>query len=225
MTTGNKPPRAARPGCFITLEGIDGAGKSTHAAWLTHTLKAHGLEVIHTREPGGTAVGEHLRELLLNTSMQADTELMLMFAARNEHVQTVILPNLEQGVWVVCDRFTDATYAYQGGGRQMPLSRISLLEDVVHPSLQPDCTFLFDIDIPTARQRLRQHGAPDRFEAEQQAFFERTRHGYLMRARQYADRFRVLDAAQSVETIQADLARHLQVLLTQHAAHQPDPSR
>ena len=137
----NDPTR----GRFITLEGIDGAGKSTHAAWLAGVIAAAGRRVAATREPGGTPLGERLRELLLHEPMTHDTEALLMFAARREHVEQVIRPALARGDWVVCDRFTDSTYAYQGGGRSVPLERIEMLEDWMQAGLQPDRTYLFDL--------------------------------------------------------------------------------
>lgn len=208
-------PYRSLKGCFITLEGIDGAGKSTHADWIVQFLRARGLPVMHTREPGGTPLGETLRSLLLEQPMHVHTELLLMFAARSQHLAESIVPHLEQGYWVVCDRFTDATYAYQGGGRKIAEERIAVLEDWVHQGLQPDCTFLFDIDTKTARKRLLQQGQPDRFEVEHEAFFKRTRQAYLQRADQFPQRFRILDSSQTIETIQTELASHLEQLIQQ----------
>lgn len=209
-------------GCFITLEGIDGAGKSTHADWIVQFLQTRRLPVVHTREPGGTVLGERLRALLLEQPMHPDTELLLMFAARNQHLAELVIPHLQRGSWVVCDRFTDATYAYQGGGRGLAEPRIAELEAWVQKGLQPDCTFLFDIDTDTARARLHQLGQPDRFESEPTEFFERTRQAYLHRASQHADRFYIIDSTKSVAAIQAELAVHLEGLVRQHAGHAHD---
>ncbi|GAA4335676.1 dTMP kinase [Pigmentiphaga soli] len=203
--TQNPPIR----GKFLTLEGVDGAGKSTHVDWLVAQLRALGLEVVQTREPGGTPLAERLRELLLAEPMRLDTETLLMFAARCEHVHTVIEPALAAGRWVVCDRFTDATYAYQGGGRGLPAGRIAALEQWVHPQLQPDRTWLFDVPLAVARERLGRSRDPDRFEREGQAFFERTRAAYHARAAQAPDRIRVVDATRSIEAIRAGLREEL----------------
>jgi dTMP kinase len=166
---------AAR-GKFITLEGVDGAGKSTHVSWIADRLREGGRKVIVTREPGGTPVGERLRELLLSEPMHLETETMLMFAARREHLACVIVPALEAGTWVLSDRFTDATFAYQGGGRGLSFERIAVLEQWVQGTLQPDLTLYFDLPVAIARQRLAaSSNAPDRFEQEGTAFFERVR--------------------------------------------------
>src|SRR5690606_20494820 len=162
-------------GCFITLEGLDGAGKSTHIDWLVEYLRSHGMQVVSTREPGGTVLGEQLRTAVLTEPMHLKTETLLMFAARCEHIETVIKPALADGQWVVCDRFTDATYAYQGGGRQLGARAVEVLEQWVHPDLQPDRTWLFDVPLDIARERLARAREPDRFEREEAAFFERTR--------------------------------------------------
>lgn len=200
-------------GGFITLEGVDGAGKSTHADWLAETLRSHGLNVVATREPGGTSLGERLRELVLNHPMGLETETLVMFASRCEHVRQVIEPALARGDWVVCDRFTDATYAYQGGGRELGASRVAVLEQWVHPHLQPDRTWLFDVPLEVARARLADARSPDRFESEGAAFFQRTRDAYLDRARAYPDRFRVIDGARDIPAIRAQLQAEIRALV------------
>ncbi len=200
-------------GRFLTLEGVDGAGKSTHLDWLCETLRSQGITVVQTREPGGTPLGEHLRSLLLHTPMQLETETLLVFAARCEHVRTVIEPALARGEWVVCDRFTDASYAYQGGGRQLGADPIRVLENWVHPHLQPDRTWLFDLAPEIARERLERTRPSDRFEREDNRFFERTRAAYLERARQDASRFLVIDAAQSIDVIRDQLRVDLERLI------------
>jgi len=200
-------------GRFITLEGVDGAGKSTHAAWLADQLRAAGREVLSTREPGGTPLGEALRELLLHHPMRLETETLLMFAARSEHLATVIEPALAAGTWVVCDRFTDATYAYQGGGRELGGARIAVLEQWVHPHLQPDRTWLFDVPLEVARGRLAGARQPDRFEREADAFFERTRAAYHARARQCPQRVRIVDSTRPVEAVREQLRAELSALL------------
>ncbi|WP_434547602.1 dTMP kinase [Paracandidimonas soli] len=193
-------------GRFITLEGVDGAGKSTHLQWLEEQLAATGARVLSTREPGGTALGETLRELLLTRPMTLETETLLMFAARCEHLRTVIEPALADGIWVVCDRFTDASYAYQGGGRELGAQRIAVLEDWVHPDLQPDCTFLFDVPLEVARQRLENGRNLDRFEQENADFFQRTRAAYHARAQQHPGRFHIIDSTRSIAQIREQIA-------------------
>lgn len=182
-------------GKFITLEGIDGAGKSTHHGWLVEALRARGKTVVATREPGGTPLGEKLRELLLTEPMHLETEALLMFAARREHIHKVILPALMRGDWVVCDRFSDATFAYQGGGRGLALGKLEILETWVQEGLQPDLTLLFDVPIGVARGRLDAAGnAPDRFEREKAEFFQRVRQAYLDRAVREPQRISLIDA-------------------------------
>ncbi len=200
-------------GKFITLEGGEGAGKTTSSAFVARYLREQGIAVLQTREPGGTPVGEAIRAVLLNPDlpdMHADTELLLMFAARNEHLQQVIIPALQTGSWVVCDRFTDATYAYQGYGRGLPLERITQIEQWVQAGLRPDYTLLFDIDVSSGMQRVRARSAQldtqiDRFEQEQLAFFERIRQGYLQRAANYPAQYRVIDASQPLPGVQGSL--------------------
>ncbi len=184
-------------GRFITLEGIDGAGKSTHMPSLVQWVTQRGHQVLQTREPGGTELGEALRQLLLHQDMQVDTETLLLFAARAELVQAVIRPALERGQWVVSDRFTDASFAYQQGGRGVARAHLEFLENWVVEGLQPDLTFLFDLDPVTAQQRVQRASAkPDRFEQQGGTFFERVRAAYLERATRHASRFCVLPAAQ-----------------------------
>ena len=207
--TENQLPR----GKFITLEGVDGAGKSTHLAWLTERLQDQGLSVVQTREPGGTDLGEALRHMLLNQPMSLKTETLLMFAARSEHISLVIEPALAAGHWVVCDRFTDATYAYQGGGRELGSSCIADLEQWVHPTLQPDKTWLFDLPLALARQRLEAGGNPDRFEQEAEHFFQRVRNGYHERVKQDPQRFYVIDSSLSIQAIQVLLLKQIEQLV------------
>lgn len=194
-------------GKFVTLEGMDGAGKTTHLEWLRGHLEARGLPLVVTREPGGTALGEALRKLLLDSREERNpgTEALLMFAARHEHIVRVIEPALASGSWVLCDRFTDATYAYQAGGSGVSWERIAALERWVQGDLQPDLTLYFDVDPETGRARTRQARAPDRFEREQQAFYERVRAAYLRRAAEHPQRIRVIDAAGSIADIRVKL--------------------
>ena len=197
-------------GRFITLEGIDGAGKSTHLQWLVDRLNALGKTVISTREPGGTPLGEKLRTLLLNDPMHLETEALLMFAARREHLFQVIEPALARGDWIVSDRFTDASFAYQGGGRGLAKEKLALLESWVHAGVQPDKTFFFDIEPELARHRLSGTGqAPDRFEAEHSAFFARVRAAYHERVAADPRRILVVDAKQSIEDIQVLLEKYI----------------
>src|SRR5690606_1363684 len=193
---------------FITLEGPEGAGKSTNREYLAQRLRDQGMRVLLTREPGGTPLAERIRELLLEPSaepMAADTELLLVFAARAQHLAQVIRPALAAGKVVLCDRFTDATYAYQGGGRGLSLERIALLEDFVQGSLRPDLTLVFDLPVAVGLARAAARGRLDRFEQEAQDFFEAVRQAYLARARQTPARYRLLDAAQPLAAVQAQL--------------------
>lgn len=194
-------------GRFITLEGMDGAGKTTHLEWLRSHLSGRGLPLTVTREPGGTPLGEALRGLLLDSHepRNPDTEALLMFAARREHIATVIEPALAAGRWVLCDRFTDATYAYQAGGSGMSWDRIAVLERWVQGELQPDLTLYFDLSPDLGRARTRQAREPDRFEREQAEFFERVRAAYLRRAAEHPQRIRIIDAARSIVDIQKEL--------------------
>ncbi len=204
------PPR----GRFITLEGVDGAGKSSHVAALAEAIVALGHRVVTTREPGGTRIGEELREMLLHTPMTRAAETLLMFAARSEHVEQVIRPALIRGDWVLCDRFSDATYAYQGGGHGVDPARIAELERFVHDDCRPDLTILFDVPPAVSRERLERALAEgrelDKFEVEREDFFLRVRATYLARAAAEPARFRVVDSAQSREQVGAALVELLQ---------------
>lgn len=205
-------------GRFITLEGGEGVGKTSNLDYVRACLEQAGKSVCVTREPGGTAVGERIRELLLDpaqTNLSADCELLLMFAARAQHLEQVIRPSLAAGRWVLCDRFTDATYAYQGGGRGMPLARIEALETLVQGELRPDLTLLLDVPVSIGLARAGARSAPDRFEQEQQAFFERVRECYLARAAARPERYRVIDASQSLPQVQQQLAQALAEILNQ----------
>ena len=190
---------------FITFEGVDGAGKSTHLEWFANALRQKGINLLVTREPGGTPLGEKLRQILLNEPMHPETEALLMFAARREHVEQVILPALQKGTWVISDRFTDASFAYQGGGRGVSFTKLIELEQWVHPKLQPDLTLLFDIPIEIARQRLSNNASLDRFEQEQGVFFENVRQAYLTRSKQSPNRFAIIHAEKSREEVQTSL--------------------
>jgi len=193
-------------GKFITVEGIDGAGKSSHLEFLCGHVRARGKGVLLTREPGGTPMGERLREVVLHQAMSPVAEALVMFGARSVHVSGMIEPALAAGTWVVCDRFSDSTYAYQCGGRGLERQVVATLEALVHPNLQPDATFLFDLDPAIAYERQRaQSRAPDRFESEQAEFFVRVRNAYLDRARQHAYRFHVVDASGSPEEVRTRL--------------------
>ncbi len=196
-------------GRFITLEGSEGVGKSTNLDFVHQRLLAAGKRVIVTREPGGTDVSEKIRALLLdpaNKTMVSDCELLLMFAARAQHLQEVILPAIERGEWVLCDRFTDATYAYQGGGRGIDVHRIASLETWVQGEVRPDLTLLLDIPVEIGLARAGERGALDRFEQEQLSFFERVRQSYLEQAAAAPQRYRVIDASQSLEAVQIQIA-------------------
>ena len=201
------------PGSFITLEGVDGAGKSTHLGFIADWLRGHGKQVILTREPGGTPLGEELRTLLLNRDMDADTELLLMFAARQAHLAELVWPQLARGAWVVSDRFTDASYAYQCGGRGIDAARLAVLEQWVQRGFQPTLTLLFDVPAEVAESRRSAARVADRFEREADSFFNRVRQAYLQRARAEPQRIRVVDASQSIAAIQTELARLLEALL------------
>jgi len=194
-------------GIFITVEGIDGAGKSSHVEFLASTIRARGAGVVVTREPGGTPLGEQLRELVLNEAMDRTTEALVMFAARREHLVRVIEPALARGEWVLSDRFSDATYAYQCGGRGLDRTVFGALEALVHPGRQPDATFLFDLDPAIAYERQRaQSRTPDKFEREAAEFFRRVREAYLERAREAPSRVHVVDASGGLEEVRARLA-------------------
>jgi dTMP kinase len=189
-------------GKFITLEGMDGAGKSTHIPTIIKLLEARGVEVVSTREPGGTELGEKLRALLLHEEMHPETETLLMFAARREHLEKVILPALKRGAYVLSDRFTDATYAYQHGAKGVSLEKIRQLESWVQGELQPDLTILFDVPVAVSMQRLSKARSPDKFESESAAFFEKLRTVYLDRARENPSRFRLINADQPLDKVE-----------------------
>jgi len=189
-------------GKFITIDGVEGAGKSTQIEFICEYLKAKGVDVILTREPGGTDIGEKIRTLLLSNStgkMHADTELMLMFAARNEHIQNKIMPALKQGNWVLSDRFTDASYAYQGGGRGLDVSRIAQLEQWVSQDFTPDMTLLLDVPVEIGMSRVESRGKKDRIELEATDFFNRVRQAYIDRSEQFPERIKLIDSSQTVE--------------------------
>ena len=204
------------PGKLITVEGSEGVGKSSNLALIEATLRNAGINVLRTREPGGTPLGEAVRELLLDARQSAmcdDTELLLMFAARAQHLAEVIRPALAAGKWVLCDRFTDATYAYQGGGRGVPMERISVLEDWVQGELRPDHTLLLDMPVAEGLERAGARSEPDRFEQEQHAFFERVRETYLARAQMEPTRIHVIDASPALDKVQAQITTVLQQIL------------
>ncbi len=201
---------------FITLEGSEGVGKTSNMQYIQSLLEAKSIDYIVTREPGGTALGEALRAMLLGEDfkgMADDTELLLMFAARAEHVAQVIRPALEKGQWVLCDRFTDATYAYQGGGRGLDMGRIAGLEQWVLGDLRPDLTLLLDAPVEVGRERAGKRSAPDRFEQEQVAFFERVRESYLILARQQPERIKIIDASQALPDVQKQIATLLNEII------------
>ncbi len=197
-------------GRFITVEGGEGAGKSSNLSFIQGVLEAAGKTVLFTREPGGTPLGEDIRELLLghqHTGMADDTELLLMFAARAEHIHQKILPALSEGTWVLCDRFTDASYAYQGAGRGLGRERIAALEAFVQGDLRPDLTLLLDLPVEIGLARAGARSEPDRFEREQNRFFEAVRQGYLEIATREPERVRVIDASQSLDDVQSQIER------------------
>ena len=204
-----------KQGKFITLEGIDGAGKSTQLAWIIELLQRAGLTAVVTREPGGTPLGEQLRALLLDKSitMHPETEALLMFAARREHLDKVILPALAQGRWVISDRFADASFAYQGGGRGLASDKLAVLEQWTQGALQPDLTLYFDVPVALGQQRVSQIKAADRFEKEQAGFFQRVRATYLDRAGQFPDRIKCIDSSQSLMEVKAAVEQTLKPLL------------
>lgn len=199
-------------GRFITLEGVEGVGKSTNLAHVKSRLESAGLNVVVTREPGGTTMAEEIRALLLqprSESVSEMAELLLMFAARAQHLHALIKPALKAGDWVLCDRFTDATFAYQGGGRGVSFEWIATLESMVQQSLRPDLTLLLDLPVEIGLERAKQRSALDRFEAEQQHFFEQVRRVYLLRAEQEPERFAIIDATPAIDQVQAQIDRVL----------------
>ena len=200
-------------GQFITVEGSEGVGKSSNLAFIEDYLRNAGIDIVRTREPGGTSLGESVRELLLDARqmhMCDDMELLLMFAARAQHLDEVIRPAVEAGQWVLCDRFTDATYAYQGGGRGVPMDRLQTLDDWVQGELRPDHTLLLDMPVADGLTRAGARSEPDRFEQERHDFFERVRETYLARAKQEPDRIHVIDASPALEVVQSHIADVLQ---------------
>ncbi len=200
-------------GRFFTLEGIDGAGKSSHVDWLAGRLRDKGHDVVVTREPGGTPLGERLRDVILHEPMDLRTETLLVFAARQEHLIRVIRPSLEAGKWVLSDRFTDATFAYQGAGRQLGAAPVTALEQWVQQGLQPDVTFYFDVPAEVGQARRRAASASlDRFEAEAEAFHARVREGYLTRAASDPQRFRVVDGTRTLDEVREQLETFLETL-------------
>ncbi len=199
-------------GKFITFEGIDGAGKSTHIPFVGELIAARGVELVSSREPGGTPLGEKLRELVLHETMHLETEALLVFASRREHIAQVIEPALSRGAWVISDRFTDASFAYQGGGRGLDLAKLETLANWVHPLLAPDLTILFDVPLEVARARLDATRELDKFEQEKADFFFAARSEYLRRAAQDPGRFRVIDSTQSIEAIRVQLAAIVEAL-------------
>lgn len=205
-------------GRFITVEGVEGAGKSSNLEFIKHLLENSGQEVLYTREPGGTPLGEEVRSLLLghkHTGMADDTELLLMFAARAEHLEQKIRPALEAGIWVLCDRFTDASYAYQGGGRGIDKERIRSLEQWTHGDLRPDLTLLLDLSVEIGLDRAGKRSEPDRFEKEEMQFFEAVRQAYLQIAWDEADRVKVVDASNPLYEVQARIAEVIQEFINQ----------
>ena len=197
-------------GRLLTLEGIDGAGKSSHVEFLRGRIAARGVEVVVTREPGGTDFGAALREVILHHRTTALAEAIAMFADRSAHIEEVIAPGLAAGRWVLCDRFTDSTYAYQCGGRGLAREAVAALERIVHPGLQPDATFLFDLDPALAAARSRDRpGTPDKFEREQEQFFRRVREAYLERAREHPGRIHIIDARGELAQVRERLAAAL----------------
>lgn len=210
MQLANRQANANQRGRFITVEGVEGGGKSSNIQFIADFLTEHKIDCIVTREPGGTTVAEAIREVVLDKrlpKMHHDTELLLMFAARAEHLQKKIVPALQAGQWVISDRFTDATYAYQGGGRGIDTTRIAALEKWTQGDLQPDLTLLFDLDVEVGLQRTRQRGEADRFEEETLAFFQRIRQHYQQRARMYPERYRIINAAEDLTTVQQQLSQ------------------
>lgn len=197
-----------KKGYFITLEGVEGAGKSTAAKFLVEYLREKNIDFVLTREPGGTEIAEKIRKILLDhhqESMHPDTEMLLYFAGRAQHLNKLIIPALERGQWVICDRFTDATYAYQGGGRGLSQEKITILEQWVQNSLRPNYTLLFDVTVSVGLERIRKNRVLDRFEVEQESFFEKIRNCYLDRAAKEPNRFRIIDANKTPEVVVAQM--------------------
>ncbi|MSQ81131.1 MAG: dTMP kinase [Candidatus Methylopumilus sp.] len=200
-------------GKFITFEGVDGAGKSTHIDEVISLLTSKNIKVIKTREPGGTKLGEKLRDMLLHDEMDPETETLLMFAARRQHIAEIIKPALDEGLFVLSDRFTDATYAYQYGGKHVAYSKIEILESWVHSDFKADLTLLFDLPVEISIERLKKNRAPDKFEKESEAFFNRLRNVYLNLARQHPNRYRVINANQAIELVSHDVIEAVESIL------------
>jgi dTMP kinase len=203
--TANNPTK----GTFITFEGVEGAGKTTNISFIAEKIEQAGHKILHTREPGGTKTGEAIREILISNDlpeMHHDTELLLMFAARAEHLQRKILPALEEGTWVLCDRFTDATYAYQGAGRGIDFQHIASLENLVQGELRPDYTFLFDLEANIGLSRAKNRGEADRFEQQHIDFFNKVRNQYLKMSDENPHRYRVIEAQHDLETVQKQIS-------------------
>ncbi|MGZ5231617.1 MAG: dTMP kinase [Burkholderiales bacterium] len=213
-------------GKFITLEGLDGAGKTTQLGWLSRFLQEQGIALRITREPGGTPLGEKLRAVLLDPAQKLDpeTETLLMFAARREHLDKLIIPELKEGTWVLCDRFTDATFGYQAGGSGVDWSKVEALERWVHGSLQPDLTVYFDVSPEIGRARAAAIKAPDRFEQERESFYERVRAAYLRRARESHGRIHVIDASASIDAVRAELEPTMLALIERSAVSRDMPA-
>ena len=205
-------------GKFITVEGIDGAGKSAIIDTIVSTVTENGIEIVTTREPGGTRVGEQLRELILcrEVTITVDAEILIIFAARSQHLEEIILPNLEAGRWVLCDRFTDSTYAYQGGGRKIPFERIQVIEDWLQKGFRPDLTLLLDADVETGRERVRVESVPDRFEAETKNFHKRVLKAYRLIAESDSERIKYIDAVQAIEEVCKDVRLQIKKFLIQN---------
>jgi len=221
MSTQDKMEQRTKRGRFITVEGTEGVGKSSNIAFIEQALQQAGIDVVSTREPGGTALGEEVRELLLDhrhNDMSVDAELLLMFAARAQHLAQVIQPALEKGQWILCDRFTDATYAYQGGGRGIAFERIAILEQWVQGPLRPDYTILLDLPVEIGLARASARGDADRFEKEQQAFFEKVRNAYLRQAASAPDRYRIIDASHPLDDVQQQIGHVLQAIVNEDRA-------
>ena len=209
-------PNKAGQGVFLTFEGVEGAGKTTNIEYIAEKILASGHEILLTREPGGTDLGEAIRELLISKDfpeMHHNTELLLMFAARAEHLQRKIIPALEQGKWVLCDRFTDATYAYQGAGRDIDQDNIQVLENLVQGTLRPDYTFLFDIDADIGLARAKKRGETDRFEQQHIDFFNRVRSAYIKMADENKSRYRIVHAQYDLKTVQTQIDKLLSLIL------------
>lgn len=209
------------PGCFLTVEGVEGVGKTTNIEFISQWLEDKKVPFIHTREPGGTPLAEEIRELLLAPREEAvdpTAELLMMFAARAQHIEQVIKPALAKGVWVLCDRFTDATYAYQGGGRHMPLDKIVQLEMLVQGEFRPDATILLDLPVEVGLARAAKRGALDRFEQEAESFFEGVRKAYLQRVNETPSRYWLVDAEPSLEQVQHQIAQVLNQIYCQQVA-------